>query len=347
MIGAPDWGKGFDSRTAGFSNPAFGGFGANFATCTSGIDPFHKELPISQDCINAISASLKTRSTMEQDIWEANAQGKVIDMPAGELGAAVGVSDRQTRYEFLNDTLTSQGVEFNDQAIGIYPSGDAAGEDTVKEFYGELLVPLLKDRTGAQARTGLGARASDYDSTGNSTTWKALANWKPVGWMRVRGGLNRAERSPNIGELHLAPSQTFQIGAAGDLCSLANPSPFSANPANANGAQALALCTALMERAAPGTAATFYANPQFSQAVGPTFAFPSVTGNPNLTSETADTWTVGLVFDSPFESELWRNLRVSIDYYFIKVDDAIGPQSVDVAQRQVLRSGVQPDVRCQ
>ena len=121
VIGAPDWGKGFDSRTAGFSNPAFGGFGANFATCTSGIDPFHKELPISQDCINAISASLKTRSTMEQDIWEANAQGKVIDMPAGELGAAVGVSYRQTRYEFLNDTLTSQGVEFNDQAIGIYP----------------------------------------------------------------------------------------------------------------------------------------------------------------------------------------------------------------------------------
>ena len=170
-----------------------------------------------------------------------------LRMPAGELGAAVGVSYRQTRYEFLNDTLTSQGVEFNDQAIGIYPSGDAAGEDTVKEFYGELLVPLLKDRTGAQAlELELGARASDYDSTGNSTTWKALANWKPVGWMRVRGGLNRAERSPNIGELHLAPSQTFQVGAAGDLCSLANPSPFSANPANANGAQALALCTALM-----------------------------------------------------------------------------------------------------
>jgi len=346
VIGAPDWGKGFDSRNTVppiYSNPSFGGFGSNFATCTSGIDPFHKELPVSQDCKDAISASLKTRSTMEQDIWEANAQGKVIDMPAGELGAAVGVSYRQTRYEFLNDTLTSQGVEFNDQAIGIYPSGDAAGEDTVKEFYGELLVPLLKDRTGAQAlELELGARASDYDSTGNSTTWKALANWKPVGWMRVRGGLNRAERSPNIGELHLAPSQTFQVGAAGDLCSLANPSPFSANPANANGAQALALCTALMERAAPGTAATFYANPQFSQAVGPTFAFPSVTGNPNLIPETADTWTVGLVFDSPFESELWRNLRVSIDYYFIKVDDAIGPQSVDVAQRQCFDPAFNP-----
>ena len=67
VIGAPDWGKGFDSRNTVppiYSNPSFGGFGSNFATCTSGIDPFHKELPVSQDCKDAISASLKTRSTM-------------------------------------------------------------------------------------------------------------------------------------------------------------------------------------------------------------------------------------------------------------------------------------------
>jgi iron complex outermembrane recepter protein len=339
VISAPNWGQGFTAN----SNPPFGGFGANFATCTSGIDPFHKEIPISQDCIDAVTANLKTRSTTEQDIWEANAQGKVVDMWAGELRAAVGASYRQTRYEFINDTITSQGVGFNDQALGIYPSGDASGEDTVTEFYGEVLVPLLKDKPGAQVlEVELGGRSSDYDSTGSSTTWKALANWGPTNWVRFRGGFNRAERSPNIGELHLAPSQTFQIGAAGDLCSLANPSPFSANPANANGAQALALCTALMERAAPGTAATFYSNPQFSQAVGPTFAFPSVTGNPDLIPETADTWTVGLVFTSPFESDLWRNLRLSIDYYNIKVDDAIGPQSVDVAQRQCFDPAFNP-----
>jgi iron complex outermembrane receptor protein len=89
-----------------------------------------------------------------------------------------------------------------------------------------------------------------------------------------------------------------------------------------------------MNKAAPGTAATFYANPQFSQAVGPTFAFPSVRGNPNLQPETADTWTVGAVIGSPFEGEMLRDLRVSIDYYNIKVGEAIGPQSVDVAQRQ-------------
>ncbi len=92
------------------------------------------------------------------------------------------------------------------------------------------------------------------------------------------------------GRAVLAPSQTFQTGQSGDLCSLANPSPFSANPANANGASALALCQALMDKSAPGTAATFYANPQFSRAVGPAFAFPSVRGNPTLQPETAETY---------------------------------------------------------
>jgi iron complex outermembrane recepter protein len=343
VISAPNWGRGFNSSTLGFSNPLFGGFGANFATCTSGIDPFNKSTPVSQDCIDAISADLKTRANLEQEIWEITTQGRVFDLPAGELRAAVGAQYRKSTYEFLNDTLTSQGSEFNDQAVGIYPSGDSAGELDVKEFYGELLVPLLKDLPFMQRlELELGARTSDYNVTGNSFTWKALADWRAVDWLRFRGGFNRAERSPNVGELFLAPSQTFQVGAAGDYCSLANPSPFSANPANAGGAQARALCNALMDKSAPGTAATFYANPQFSQAVGPTFAFPSVRGNPLLQPETAKTWTIGAVINSPFESDLARDLRVSLDYYNIRVDDAIGPQSVDVAQRQCFDPAFNP-----
>jgi iron complex outermembrane receptor protein len=343
VISAPNWGKGFNSAAAGFSNPLFGGFGANFATCTSGINPFDKATPISQDCIDAISGSLKTRSTMKQQVWEINTQGRVFDMPAGELRAAAGATYRKSDYEFLNDTLTSQGVQFSDQAVGIYPSGDSAGELNAREIYGELLVPLLKDVPFVRRlELELGVRSSDYNVTGNSITWKALTDWRANDWLRFRGGFNRAERSPNVGELYLAPSQTFQVGAAGDLCSLANQSAFSANPANANGTQALALCRALMEKSSPGTANTFYANPQFSQAVGQAFAFPSVRGNPNLKPETAKTWTFGTVFNSPFESGLARDLRVSIDYYNIETDDAIGPQSVDVAQRQCFDPAFNP-----
>jgi outer membrane receptor protein involved in Fe transport len=338
VAAAPNWGAGFSAQ----GNPAFGGFGASSATCTSGINPFDKSAPISKDCLEAISADLKTRASLQQDVWEANAQGKVFELPAGELRAAVGATYRQTRYEFLNDTLTTQGRSFLDQSIGIYPSGNSAGEITVKELYGEFLVPLLKDLPLVQKlELELGVRTSDYDTTGNSTTYKALANWQPAGWLRVRGGVNRAERSPNIAELYLAPQQTFVFNASGDLCSLANASPYSANPANANGANVRALCETIMNKV-PGTAANFYADPTFYNTVGGTFAFPTLRGNPTVTPEKADTWTLGAIIDSPFESEMLQSLRLSIDYYSIKVDHAIGPQSVDVAQRQCFDPAFNP-----
>jgi outer membrane receptor protein involved in Fe transport len=172
VVSAPNWGAGFSEQ----GNPLFGGFGASTATCTSGLDPFNKSKPITQDCIDAIAAPLKTRSTLEQDVWEFNAQGKIVELPAGELRGSVGLSHRQDKYQYLNDTLTTQGTSFQDQAIGIYPSGNSIGEISVKEAYGEALVPLLKDLPVVQKlELELGVRASNYDTTGTSVTWKALA----------------------------------------------------------------------------------------------------------------------------------------------------------------------------
>src|SRR5688500_1873200 len=91
VISAPNWGAGFSSQ----GNAAFGGFGASTATCTSGIDPFNFTQVISADCIEAISTDIKTRSVMDQSIFELNAQGSLFELPAGPLKAAVGISRRE------------------------------------------------------------------------------------------------------------------------------------------------------------------------------------------------------------------------------------------------------------
>jgi outer membrane receptor protein involved in Fe transport len=339
VVSAPNWGAGFSAQ----GNPLFGGFGASSATCTSGLNPFDKTKPVTRDCIDAVGAPLKTRSTLEQDIWELNAQGKVVDLPAGELRVAAGLSHRQDKYQYLNDTLTTQGTSFLDQAIGIYPSGNSLGEISVKEAYGEALVPVLKDLPAVQKlELELGVRWSDYDTTGNSVTWKTLATWKPVSFLRIRGGYNLAERAPNIAELYLAPQQTFVFNATGDLCSLANTLPYSANPANPNGAKVEALCRTLMDRSAPGTADHFYNNYTASHTVGGTFAFPTLHGNPNVQPEQAHTWTIGAVFDSPWDADLVKSLRLSVDFYHINVAKALGPQSVDIAQRQCFDPAFNP-----
>jgi outer membrane receptor protein involved in Fe transport len=261
----------------------------------------------------------------------------------GDVRAAVGVSQREDTYTFLNDTLTTQGRSFNDQSIGIYPSGNSAGRIGVKEIYGEALVPVLADLPFVRKlELELGIRHSDYTTTGNSTTWKALASWEANEYVRFRGGFNRAERSPNIAELYLAPQQTFVFNASGDLCSLTNPSPFSANPAtNANAAKARALCVAIMDRA-PGTSTAYYSNPAYYNASGGSFAFPTLKGNPGVKPEKADTWTAGAVIRSPFENEWLQSLRLSLDWYSVSVTDALGAQSVDVAQRQCFDPAFNP-----
>ena len=331
VVSSPNWGAGFFQQ----GNAQSGGFGASSASCTSGFDPFDVDQEVSQDCIDAISADLKNRATMRQTIAEVNAQGGLFALPAGQLRAAIGASYRENDYEFLNDTLTTQGRSFIDQAIGIYPSGNSAGFIDVHEVYGELLIPLLADIPAIQRlEINLGGRYSDYSTTGGNFTWKAMADWEVTDWLRLRGGYNKAVRAPNVAELFLAPQQTFTAAGGGDVCRLNNTLSYSANQAtNPNAANVEAVCRILMDRSQAGTSTRFYSDPQFFNAPGPAFAFPTLVGNPDVQPETAKTWTVGAVIDSPFTGGVLSNLRLSVDYYNIKVDEAIGPQTLDSAQR--------------
>jgi len=325
---------------AGFSatgNDKDGGFGASTATCTSGLNFFIvPEGGYSQDCLDAIRADLKNRSSLRQTIVEANLQGKLLDLPAGALRAAFGVSYREQEYEFVNDTLTSQGTSFQDQALGIYPSADSYGYYDAREVYGELLIPVLSDLPFIQSLSlEIGGRMSDYSTTGTSYTYKALGDWEVNDWLRFRGGYNRAERSPNIGELYLASQETFGVNYAGDPCSLANPLSWSANPANATGAQVRAVCEVLMDRSGDPTAkTTYYTGTQSNSTFG--YAWPTLVGNADLSTEKADTWTAGFVISSPFNSPALSRLRLSVDWYDIYVKDAIAPLTVAAALQQCL-----------
>ena len=331
VLNSGNFGEGFTAT----GNSKDSGFGASTATCTSGLNFFVvPEGGYSEDCLDAVRADLKNRSSMRQTIVEANLQGKVIDLPAGELRAALGASYREQEYEFINDTLTSQGTSFQDQALGIYPSADSYGYYDAKEVYGELLVPVLADLPLVKSLSlELGGRISDYSTTGTSYTYKALGDWEVNDWLRIRGGFNRAERSPNIGELYLSSQETFGVNYAGDPCSIANPLSWSANPNNANGAQVKALCEELMDRSGDTNAKNlYYAGTQSNSTFG--YAWPTLVGNPDLTTEKSNTWTAGFVINSPFNSPALSRLRLSVDFYDISVKDAIAPLTVSAALQQ-------------
>lgn len=348
VLQSGNFGEGFIRQ----GNAVQGGFGASTATCTTGLNFFKPPVGgFSEDCLEAVRADLKNRSEVRQTIVEANVTGSLLTLPAGDVGVAVGASYRELDFQFLNDTLTTQGRSFQDQALGIYPSGNSEGFFDVHEVYGELLIPILSDIPAIQQlNLELGGRISKFSTTGTSYTYKILGDWEVTDFLRVRGGYNRAERAPNIAELFLAPQQTFGFNNVGDLCAKNNPLSFSANNANPNGAAIEAVCRVLMNNSGDPTADDFFyqqdANGVYINGAGSTatggFAFPTTVGNPLLRPETADTWTAGVVIQSPSTSDLLSRLRLSVDWYSIKVTDAIGVQSVGVAQRQCLNPEFNP-----
>jgi iron complex outermembrane receptor protein len=323
----PNFGQG--ASITGNQGPPNWGFGACTGTCTSGLNPFDWG-SVSDDCWNAILANIKTKQIMEQTIWEANLEGPVVELPAGEMRAAVGGSYRKNKYEFQNDTLVTQGRSFIEQSLGLYGAGNSAGSIEAKEVYGEVLVPVLSDLPFMKNLSlELGGRRSDYDTTGTSYTYKAMADWRTSDWIRLRGGYNRAERAPNIAELYLAPEQTFGASGGGDVCSTANMLAWSANPDTNpdHWRDVVNLCGELMEGTGnPDADYSFYgadyrvvaaADPDdldtvvtAYQPTGFTWLFPFTRGNTDLKPEKADTWTMGVVIDSPLENEWLSDMRV-------------------------------------
>jgi outer membrane receptor protein involved in Fe transport len=359
---SPNFGQGFNYR----GNPEDNGFGAVTGRCTSGFDVFNTRgnaFDVSADCREAIASDINTKSEMRQTIVEANLQGGLVDLPAGQVRFAAGASYRELDYQFVTDGLTGYGRSFLDQAIGIYPSSNSNAYMDVKEVYGELLIPVLSGvPLIEQFSLEVGGRMSSYSSTGTSYTFKILGDWEVTDWLRVRGGFNRAERAPNLAELYLSPQQTFGIDTVGDLCSTRLPNPASANPATNPGgaADVKAACLALMTRDNGGTAIpetdffSYYGSffsPFQPNAAG--FSFSSAVGNAvyrdtidsgidPLRPEVANTWTVGAVIQSPVESGPLSRLQMSVDYFNIEIEDPIGLLSVGAMQQLCLDPSYNP-----
>jgi outer membrane receptor protein involved in Fe transport len=325
----PNYGKGL--YYAG--NEYGGNFGAGAITCTSGIISVYGvngwtegDVP-SEDCQKAVTMQPKATGEMKQTVMEYNMQGSVVEIPAGDMRFAAGLSNRVNKYTYFPDpTNTPESVL--DSPGAFFPVGEAVGETEVSEIYGELLVPLLADKPGFRSlNLELGYRTTDNDPSPDDDTYKALIDWTIVDRVRFRGGRQIANRAPNIGELFQASEQfapfTF---VQGDPCSTRDPAqlPYTANAAingTARANQVIALCSQLM---GPAGAAEFYSEPTNQPNTLQVARISNLQGNPNLHSEQAETITAGFVFDLTDRSNL------SIDYWRIQITDMIAEEFGDI-----------------
>jgi outer membrane receptor protein involved in Fe transport len=326
IMSQPNYGKGYTNNAGS----------AKILTCTSGLSPFSSE-PVSQDCIDAVASNQMDRSGTDQRVHELSAQGHLFDLPAGEARAAVGASYRKNTFYYTPDSLRERDY-VNDTSAGQFGIGEIGAGVSVKEIYGELLIPILRDLPLVQnLELELGGRWSKYSTGQGVPTWKALLSWQPVSWLRARGGYNRAERAPNIAELYTRDSANAS-GSSADPCIVptattvaqvlsgvsSTPLAVLNDPANPNQAKLQALCAAMINAAGGTGNSEFDIDPNnFGRTTAYSSGITIVSGNPNLESEKGQTWTAGIVVNSPFSHPLASRLSATVDWYEARIDDPI------------------------
>lgn len=283
--------------------------------CEGGLDPLSLAKP-SADCLDYMLRELHETTSLAQVNLEANFQGRLFTLPAGNVRFATGLSYRRNRYSFSPDEQRTNATVL---AAGI--SNPTLGHTESKEAYFELLVPVLADLPLIH-RLELDAayRYSDYDTVGGVHTYKISGNWAVTPALSLRGGYQRAIRAPSVGELYQPVEQSGttvgRISAGlGDPCDIG-----SVYRTGASAAQVRALCIAT------GLPAPVVDLHRFSG----TSVQSNLAGNLGLTEETSDTYTLGAVWRSNWSTPMLADLSASVDYYNIKIKDAIGLVTGDV-----------------
>ncbi|MGH6652807.1 MAG: TonB-dependent receptor domain-containing protein [Sphingopyxis sp.] len=216
-----------------------------------------------------------------------------FELPGGPVGFAVGAEYRRETASYVQDAGTAAGVTF----YNAIPQFDPPSFE-VKEVYGELRIPIVKDVPFLQELTISGAgRIADYKgATGTVYAYNGGVEWAPIRSLRLRANYGRSVRAPNLADLYTPLGQNF--ATVGDPCSARNIGTGASTRA--------ANC------AADGVPTGY--DYVYTSSLG----FLSG-GNPNLGEETSDSYTIGGVF----RPEFLPGFFVSADYYLIKVNQVI------------------------
>jgi outer membrane receptor protein involved in Fe transport len=211
----------------------------------------------------------------------------------------VGFEQRNEVYQTTSDLLFQEGLLLGQG--GATPS--VYGAVSIKELYAESVLPLIEDRRFAKnLALEMGLRSTDHSITGGSTTWKFGVNYRPTNELKIRGGFNRAIRSPDARELFEPNSLGLWEGV--DNCAGTAPKFTAA------------------ECARTGLSTTQYGS---ANLLSPAGQYNGVYGgNLNVKPEEADTFTLGLVV-SPID-----RLNISVDYWDIKVNGYIDEASPEL-----------------
>ncbi|NCT66934.1 MAG: TonB-dependent receptor [Rhodanobacteraceae bacterium] len=282
-----------------FLDPATG-----LVTCGTPDAPIANCTPLNIFNINdpqTISTLQKYATTPKYDVrrklrsGELNASGELFELPAGTMSLAVGATyrkeDQTNEVDYIAIADSSGNCAISQEAC----SSPLAGGFNVKELYGELFVPVLKDMPFAHAlNLTIGTRYSKYSNVGNTTNSKIAIEWRPIEDLMLRGTVSEVFRAPNLTELY--------AGYTGDAPIFHDPC-IGADLSNPNLA---------CQNVPPGFAGT-----GLSQSTG--VLTGAVISGVQLKPEYGKSYDFGVVYDPHWI----EGLSLNADYWRITLNDTI------------------------
>lgn len=151
----------------------------------------------------AITVNSSTKLSQWYRGFQANFSGDLFEMSAGMVKGAFGVEYRDNRLEFTPDSLTRlQTTDFTCEISSEACASQTSGSQNSKEFYGEVLFPLVADAPWAKSlNLTLGTRYSDFNTFGTTLNSKLGIEWRPSDELLVRASYAEVFRAPTINDL--------------------------------------------------------------------------------------------------------------------------------------------------
>ncbi|OSZ70863.1 hypothetical protein CAP39_07925 [Sphingomonas sp. IBVSS1] len=248
-----------------------------------------------------VTTRTRTRSILDQEVFNVNFGGSPFDLFGNAVGFNLGYERRTEKALFDPDAFQRAG---RGRAV---PIGGNQGQFTTNEVFGEVLIPLVSPKNDVpfiyKAEFEGKARYVNNTVNGGFTTYTLGGRYAPIRDVEFRGNFTRSLRAPTVTELFTPISPAFS--AVPDPCDSRNINQ-GAKPAT-RAANCAAFFTAL------GITPPFQSN-----AV--TATVPITTGgDPSLANEASNSWSVGVVLTPSF----LPGFRAAIDWNQIKIKGPI------------------------
>lgn len=258
---------------------------------------------VPQAYLDFIAPEVKGTTKFNETTVSAQLTGSLFELPGGKVGVALGAEYRRQKIDDQPSIEQQTGQLYSYSTAGV-----TQGTDNVKELFGEIELPLLRNRPFFNILSLNGSvRYTDYKSYGSGWTYKFGGIWAPTNFISFRGTYGTSYRAPALSEQYQAPT-------AGFLSSTTDPCYQYYTRASTS--------TRYINCAAAGVPLQYgsgNAGDPLAQSVRVFNEGGAATG---LAAETSKNWTVGAVLQPKLGTAL-GSFELAVDYFNIKVTNGV------------------------